>query len=87
MTDAEHTISVKHGLNQEERLFSKFPNGALLIQPVANLRSSRKPLPTDGTLPFRARNVFGQKSSCPPPDIASPHYLIWENLSAIGDSE
>jgi len=65
--------------------FSKFPNGALPIHPLANLWPSQKPLPTDGALPFRARNVFGQKSSCSSPHIASCHYFLWENFSAIGD--
>ena len=30
-------------------------------------------------------NVFGQNSTCCPPDISTPHSFLWKNFSAVGD--
>jgi len=93
--DADLTISIndrcrtcdlyQYAKLRRRTIFSKFQNGLLPIRPLVNLQTSRKPPPTDGTLPFRARNVLRQKSSGPPSHIASHHYFLWENFSAIGD--
>jgi len=45
----------------------------------------QRPPPTDGTLRFGPPNVFGQNSTCPPPNVSTPHSLLWENFSTISN--